>query len=525
MPIQTAIITGTTPTSTGTKSFEEAGFGTPQAVLIIFGGANTTTNPESHSRIGYGCTDGTNENYCTISSQNGKATSDTANASSVTKCIGLIETDGASSVILEGGFDSWATNGITIDFTTADTVAHDISIMLIKGCTNVKAFSETLSTTGVNDITSIGFKGNLMYAWTVGETAVGMSNSAKLTFGAIHNNSSDVVSQGCIVHSNVHNQAASLLSGAIYNDAFIARHYWNATQWKGSGGSFDASGFSVDTGSDSPLSNLMFGLIMDTGDTDGVKVSIEASPTATGDWSVTSTGFTPQSALLGQTLFSAVNTIYSIDPVGAFGFGLFDDTNESFIGIAGDDADSGNTSEESIFSSANAVNLRGWNGSAFADRHVGSFSSMNANGYTINLPTTADGTERQWLSVAIEEGVQTVTSDLSITLPSINIAMYAGVAGAVGFSDSFNIAWNIANNSDFDTSWNIHNSESQSTSWNILNQVTNDVAWNISGGNDYNVAWFIDGRIPTPDVVFQSSHRNSIFKSTFRQSIFKAEKR
>ena len=130
MSIETVVITGTTPTSTGTKSFESSGFGTPQAAIVTVSFANTTNNPSIHSAIGYGFSDGTRQSFCSILAQDNAGTTNTFRHGSNTNFLVILDGIGSSNVV--ASFSAWATNGVTLDFTTVDTEAYNIEITLIK---------------------------------------------------------------------------------------------------------------------------------------------------------------------------------------------------------------------------------------------------------------------------------------------------------------------------------------------------------------------------------------------------------
>lgn len=399
MAIETAIVTGTTPTSISTKSFEVAGFGTPQAAIIQITEANTTNNPASHSGVGIGFTDGTIDTAVAIFAEDNVATSDTERGNYSNACVKLYDTTG---IEITGVFSAWATNGITINFTATDTTqAHHIQITLIKGCTNAYVNTKQLTTTGVNDITDPGFKPNLVYFTCTGNSADNSSTTNSiLSFGAAHNNSSDVVTQGQVAVSHTTGLATAQIFCVTRNDSCVGQQFNGTQSWAGSAETFDASGFSINTGAASPGNDYIYYLALDTGDTDGVSIDIVDSPTTTGTWSITSPAFTPQSVTLCMTTTSTINTIIAADPVN-FALSMFDDTTEACIGIDSDDA-IGTTDEQSNYSTTNGIETYEWGGSSHDLMHQASFSSFDANGYSFSFPTYVDGTARKWLSIAIE---------------------------------------------------------------------------------------------------------------------------
>jgi hypothetical protein len=309
-------------------------------------------------------------------------------------------------VYIVGVFSAWSTNGITINFTVVNGVEYDVSVELIKGCTNIRVDSAVLSTTGVNDITTVGFKPNYGRLMTVGSGTLVAGAHAILGFGAFHNSSTDVVSQGYTAFSSVDNGPSEVATTVTRNDSAIGQLFNDAQSWKGSIQDVDASGFSVNTGADSPGGDYIFYIVADTGDTDGVDVSIVDSPTATGTWSVTSHGFTSQSAMMGISGSSTINTPQTADPT-CFGLSMFDGSAQYCVALDVDDA-AGTTDTQSNSSTTNAVQL--YNGSGGHSLLTeGSFTAFTATGYNFSFPTTVDSTTRKWLSIAVKSTVTGTT--------------------------------------------------------------------------------------------------------------------
>lgn len=398
MAIETAVVTGTTPTSIGTKSFESAGFGTPQAALVFVSYANTTNNPVSHARIGIGATDGTRQWFTAVQSASGVGTTDSDRHHGTTAMAVLINA-GASRVV--GSFSAWATNGVTIDFTTVDSVACYITVVLIKGCTSAYCGTKQLgSAAGTTVISDPAFKPNLVFLSSIGASTLAFASHNIISFGAAHNNSVDAVTQGMVAYGSLDANGADLSYTTVRNDSCVGQLHNNAQTWKGSAQNFNSSGFSINTGTDSPGSDFISYLALDTGDTDGVNVSIIDSPITTGIHSVTTPGFTPQLAILGLAAGSTVNSVATLDPIG-FGLSAFDGTAQTCAGVSHDD-NAATTNIQSNYSASNAVELYEFGGTTHDLMFQGAFSAFDSSGYDINFPTHIDTTARKWLSIAIK---------------------------------------------------------------------------------------------------------------------------
>ena len=396
MSIETAIATGLTPTSTGTASFEVSGFGTPQAAIVTISTAVSGTNPKADSGLCYGFTDGTTDAVTACYAEDNVGTMNTSRFSAAT----LVRVGAATeTTVVEGVFSAWATNGLTINFTKANASQYFVSVCLIKGCTNAKVTSHQLTTTGVNDLTTIGFKPNLVYLTSIGNASVGDAAHFIFCLGAAHNNSSDVVTQGMVALSSVDNGAQDVCSGVTRNDSCVGQLHNNVQTWQGSIQDFDSSGFSINTGASSPGSDYIFCLSLDTGDTDGVDVSVVNSPTTTGTWNVSAPGFKPQSTMLFLSNSNAVNTIKTVNTLGV-GVSAFSSTVE--VCSALDHNDGATTSDVQSNYATKAAQIYGYSGGHVLI-HEGTFSSFDSTGYNLSFPTYVSGTARPWLSVSIEE--------------------------------------------------------------------------------------------------------------------------
>jgi len=433
MTIETAIVNSTTPTTTTTKSFESTGFGTPQAALILLSRTDTT-NPKPDAGLATGYTDGTNSYSNSIGAEDNKNPTECGMSQANSDCIVLGEYDGTNSYLIVGAFDSWATDGITIDFTTVQGTAYNISVMLIKGCDNVKAFAQQLTSTGVNANTSIGFKANTVLVSNVSVTTIGhTSDNVKFSFGAAHNNSSDVVTQGMHTWASKDGVTPSGLNATVRNDAAVGRVQLGSVQWKGVFQDFDASGFDIDTDTDSPSSSWVFGLAIDTGNTDGVSIDIIDSPITTGNWSNTDPGFVPNTLILCCGAVATVNTIEADDDAGVFGIGMSSGVSDCFVGLTEDD-DTATSNNQSNFNSAHILDLKKWSGSSFATFAKGYVDSFDTNGFTVYMESPVDGTTRRWLSIAFKDG--TITGAVSMEIPMPSISLNAGITSIVTPSNS-----------------------------------------------------------------------------------------
>ena len=424
MAIETAIATGLTPTSIGNVSFEVSGFGTPQAAIIYVNRAASGANPRVHAALSCGFTDGTLESTNSFSATDAVGTMVTDRYSDLSNVINL-GLSGSTSV--EGSFSSWATNGITINFGKVSTIGFFVTVVLIKGCTNVKVGSLGLGTgTSAVDINTVGFKPNLVFTTCTGNSATSNTAHAILSLGVAHNNSSDVVTQGQVAFSSVDGGAAEVASVVTRDDSCTGQLHSGAQSWRGSASAFDSSGFSI-TPNASAGSDIFYYLAIDTGDADGVDISVINSPTATGTLNVTDPAFEPQLSILFMGMGSTTNTIAASDPM-AMAVGVFNETTETCHGIDVDDAAS--TSDTQSNYATSAVQVYSF-ASGHTLRDAATLTGFTANGYDLNF-TTAGSVAKKWLSISIESSAAPTGRLMSSLANHGCLAGHGGIAGIGG---------------------------------------------------------------------------------------------
>ena len=398
-------ISGTAKTTTGTKDFTLTGFGTVTGVIVIACHAYSGASQRDDLRFSYGMSDGTRQWCARSASENAVTPQDSGNEFDTDEIVTIQDANGTED--WSAAFDSFITDGVRLNFTNAASNAEHLTIILIGDTTNLYVGNTTLSGTGAHDITAPGFKGNLLFGCTNFRTVTTPQSYVSINLGFAHNNSSDVVTQAGVTFWE--NNATNPTQAQQYvRDSDM--HYYVSTAEAWTAESFDANGFSINTGAIDPGGDYFGYMIIDTGNTNGVKVSVEDSPTSTGDWSVTSPGFTPQFGMLLAMFPTAVDT--RLDAPAGLSVGAFDANNEAVVGVMSQDEYTSSSNEKSNYATNQSVQL-------YSDTGLeaeGAFSSFDANGYTINFPTTVNGTTRKWVSLAIEEDVTPVTIGTKINL-------------------------------------------------------------------------------------------------------------
>lgn len=162
-------------------------------------------------------------------------------------------------------------------------------------------------------------------------------------------------------------------------------------------GSFDASGFTVTTRNAGANDDDMIYLALSFGGAVEGWVGTVDTPTSTGDSAKTGVGFTPALVLMGMTYAEAVDTTYGDANGGTLGFSVFDADDEFAMSWGEEDA-AATTNNQSL-SDNTAVELPDDDGAAGL---TGAFTSMDADGFTINYSAVEAAAKKFW-AVAIEE--------------------------------------------------------------------------------------------------------------------------
>ena len=391
MATEAVIVTGVVPDVTSTTNdWTASGFGTPTAAVVFMTGANVTSNPDANAVIGIGFHDGTNDYGVGAWSEDNQATTDADRKNSDDRSLihmGTNTTDADAAFITDGIQVTTRTNGPTLEDD-----AYGMAL-LFKGTTNVKAIKQLLGTgTSAIDITSVGFKPDVVFAITCGYGSVGDTSQAIMSFGVAHNDSADSITQAYAQWASRNGVGA----GDIYHDVSASKiggssDVVGGNAWTITVSDFDASGFSV-TPSANAANDLVYFLCIKLADPDDAYVAVIDSATATGTQAYTGTGFTPGAALLAGSTNTAVDTVQQ---TGGYFVGLADGTRSRGLSIFDEDA-AGTTNTGSEMTTGLLKCLLD-DGTADA---VATLSSMDSNGFTLNY-SDGSASARKWLAFSV----------------------------------------------------------------------------------------------------------------------------
>lgn len=404
MAVEFKILDVDTPTGaeSTTQDYTSSGFGTPDVAIVDFVLTTSTLNPRDLLVASRGIVTSSAQAVIGSRSDNNASTSNTARAHATDKCVGHFSA--FSLAWSRSGSGSLITDGLRITFTSVYTNASPLRIILIKGLSNVDLLTTQITSTGVNNITSVGFQPHLIMCLSAGTSSLsnGSTNVVPNGFfhtGFCHVDSTDTITQFCSTLFDRDVVSTTEVSQIIRNNAIASQVANNAEQYYGSVEDPDFQGFSVNFTAN-PNDYFTF-LSIQVDDADDIDIGIIDTPTSTGITSTYSTGFQPNALLLLQTSLQTVNSIFtSGSNIGGFGFGFHDGTDETCSCTATQD-NVGTSNTQINSSDANIMQLYEGDNTLMFE---GTFDTYQSDGFRLNF-TTTDATARKFGYVAFKEPV------------------------------------------------------------------------------------------------------------------------
>jgi hypothetical protein len=362
--------------------------------MVIFGGYGD--GDKTAAVFGIGFTDGTNEFSVCVNSLDAISSTITRRSFSNTSFCVCLE-DSYDATDYEFAFDSWLTDGVRINITTASASSRSVTFIFFGGSLveNVHAGSLDMGAVpSTIDYTSPGFEPSLVFSLSHCSSTIGVSSPLTLGFGAAHNDGSDT--QKHIGLWDITAVTTTDTGGHYSTTAAIGQAYNGAITWRGTISGFDSSGFSITTTGSNPVNDVAAFLSVKLSNSVNVSLDDVDSPTSTGDFSVT-TGFKPTFSMM---LMSGTTTSdVAQDGAGDLSVSVFDASSEACMSFSSEsNVIPSNTT--SRYTSSAVADLT----SGKTDLHNGTFSSFNNDGFTLNFPTDVAGTARNWAVLTVSEG-------------------------------------------------------------------------------------------------------------------------
>jgi len=389
---------------------------TPKAAYFIVVDAVEDGTASAGAVLGIGAATGAANRWSVSwSAQDNVGTTNTNRRATTDECV-LKILNNSGNVDGEADFVAFIPNGIQINWGNAPASAFLMIVVLFAG-TDLNAQAATFTMAAAQDATvdinTVGFEPDVLLTAGHGnpfnDTAYATSF---VSYGLVLNKTP--VEQYAICNQSADGQGTTRIGGRITDDYGIS---WNSSTTgnpllAGEFGTFDAQGFSCTTRLAAAGSSEEVGfLALSFGGVVSFEGGIIATPTATGNDSVTDPGFTPQAVLVGLTQMPAVDTSYINGESASVGLYAFD-ANYEFSNSIQDEDGEGTSDTQSI--SDNQLTFPQDDGSA---GHVATFVSFDTLGWTWNF-TTTQGAAVQWWYLAIGRETPVVTSAIEVVIPS-----------------------------------------------------------------------------------------------------------
>jgi hypothetical protein len=367
-------------------------FGDVQAVIGFVSVANTNNTETTDSNMTVGFLDRQTTpaelNVTQFGVDKASGSTDTQRGYKATTFARCITTTG--SVASELSFNSWITDGVKFNIDTNPSVARYLTCIFIGGADVANSFAANhnmSNVTSIQDITAPGFEPDLLFLAST-NTASSAVTDAQISFGICHNDGADT--QGNVSFHNDNSAATTDVSGILRNNRGLSQVTSSTENYAVTVSAFDASGFSI-TCSASTSSDQMIYLALKFNNAPDISLDFIDGPTSTGDHASTAPGFQPDFLMMLMSDHTTANTAGKID-----GYGIYaaDATNDYINVVHASDGIA--ASNDSSLVADSIHDLTGTS----SDLHVGTFSSFDATGFTLNF-TTVPGSARKWAALTV----------------------------------------------------------------------------------------------------------------------------
>ena len=382
----------TIPTSGTTLDVSISSFGDVQAVIGFVSVANTNNSETTDGNLTIGFLDRQvtpNElNITQFAVDKTSGSSDTQRGYKATTFARCITTTGSTAC--EISFNSWITDGVKFNIDTNPSSARYLTCIFVGGSdvTNSFAAEHNLSNvTSVQDITAPGFEPDLVFLASANTSSSAVTD-AQMSFGICHNDGA--ATQGNLSFHNDNSQTTTVVSGILRNNRGLSQVTSNTEDYDVTVSAFDASGFSVQCSASTSSDRMMY-LALSFSNSPDISLDFIDGPTSTGNYSSTAPGFQPDFMMMLMSDHTAANTAADCDGFGIYGA----DASNDYINVV-HATDFVAASNDSSLVADSIHDLTGTS----SDLHVGTFSSFDATGFTLNF-TTVPGTARKWAVLTV----------------------------------------------------------------------------------------------------------------------------
>lgn len=384
--------TSSTAIETQDITTSDLGGATPEGVILIMVSATTDNTAADHALYSLGSATGSsNQSIAREQDRHGLTTTDGRNQLQVGQISTLFVNDGGG-VDCTADFDSFISNGVRIDWSSACDAAYFIGAIFIDDPDAIVSDSTTTAITPYNE-TALGASATVVFTYNT--SSIGPAPNDFMLAAGFYANDGTIESGGLFVHSDDNVGTTDICS--LMWDGFIGGEDSSCaatTPDSYQALTNHASGF-TSTVTGNPDDNDGFGYLA-ANVTNDVHVGHFTTKTSEGTQAITGTGFTPQFVALLCGISTTTATTRT-DTGGTFMYGFATGPADEFSFSASME-DGVTTSNTQTLSDDVILNLPDHGGSAL---EIAELSSLDSDGFTLNY-TSASGTAHQCVYLAVE---------------------------------------------------------------------------------------------------------------------------
>lgn len=417
-----------TATAGNTQDFTISGFGTPKAAIFIVTNAVTDDTIAADAILSIGFTDGTNEAATGTRAADGGSLTEGDRYHSSARVI--VAPTGTSTELFGFSFNSWTTDGVTLDIDVQSSTARLCTCILIGGSDVSNAFVSEYDDLGTGtspiDIDfGVGnrFQPDLVFMTSMGPagaTPTGTANM-KISFGVGINDGADT--QRVAMIGNVNGSSTNLGNAYIGNDSIVGAVYQSSLGWDAVIGSYDANGFSI-TPNSSSASSIVFYLALKFTNSPDIDLFDMSWPT-TGDYAETTPGFTPSFGMIVSNAGISTRNTSTLTGIASLAVSSFDGNGIYTQNV---------TDEDGVISmncqSLSSDQLRIIDNDGSTDYVIASSYAFDSSGWDFTLSTNPGSAVLGW--------------GLAIGAGSTGPAPGAGSISITGYAPTVNEAHNVS---------------------------------------------------------------------------------
>lgn len=383
--------------------------GTPAGVLIIATRASSLATQTAGWSQSWGVCDGTHSRVCYSASRDSAATGVSKSAGHNASLIRIID-PATNTVVVEGVFSAWSADGVTVNYTTADSTAWQVTVILLGGsqCQCFVTDATPPATTGATTVTA-AYQADFVLAAIARSQDGTQANVADFSFGFATRNAGspqnfcvqNVCDRGTTSSSRTRISNADmgalitlLVPGDTLTDAAVISNFTST--------GFNISNSAAGAAGQGP--NLSMMAVKVTGSVAvGVSGHEDTMPIAAGNVGYAFPGFK------SGTLFGFISNNTSANSDLGNGTGGMSVSDLRGL-VAGCSIVTGltNTSPSRTRSNHSHAFCDFWNSNDSVHVAVAALVSQDTNGHTLNF-TTAPSSAREFYQLVIQEMPTTVS--------------------------------------------------------------------------------------------------------------------